>query len=163
MTVYADIAFDLDILDRVRALAAQLPDEVERMVKRDIRPFVSQEVDKRLRRNPGKVHYPIQWTSEKQRRAFFATDGFGHGIPYKRTGGLVKSWHVRGDYRQGFGGISVFNDNPAAEYVQGRRQQFFHTKTGWASAPNELQLISFMAQERLEQGYARLVAEQLEG
>lgn len=163
MTVYADIAFDLSILDRVRALAEHLPDEVERMVKRDIRPFVSQEVDKRLRRNPGKVKYPIQWTSEKQRRAFFATDGFGHGIPYKRTGGLVKSWHVRGDYRQGFGGIAVYNDNPAAEFVQGYRQQFFHTQTGWASAPNELQLISFMAQARLEQGYARLVTEQLEG
>ena len=30
--------------------------------------------------------YPIQWDSERQRRAFFATDGFGRGIPTERTG-----------------------------------------------------------------------------
>lgn len=31
------------------------------------------------------VRYPIQWDSERQRRAFFATNGFGKGIPYRRT------------------------------------------------------------------------------
>lgn len=38
------------------------------------------------------VTYPIQWDSEKQRRAFFATDGFGKGIPYVRTGDYIKGW-----------------------------------------------------------------------
>lgn len=31
------------------------------------------------------VRYPIQWDSERQKRAFFATNGFGAGIPYGRT------------------------------------------------------------------------------
>jgi hypothetical protein len=40
------------------------------------------------------VTYPINWDSEKQRRAFFASDGFGGGIPYQRTGQYEASWTV---------------------------------------------------------------------
>jgi len=38
------------------------------------------------------ITYPVQWDSERQRRAFFATNGFGKGIPYKRTDGYVAAW-----------------------------------------------------------------------
>jgi hypothetical protein len=45
---------------------------------------------------PGKrIAYPVQWDSERQRRAYFATDGFGHGIPYKRTGEYESGWQVK--------------------------------------------------------------------
>ncbi len=37
---------------------------------------------------------PVQWDSEKQRRAFFASDGFGGGIPHNRTGAYQYSWTV---------------------------------------------------------------------
>jgi hypothetical protein len=40
------------------------------------------------------IQYPVQWDSEKQRRAFFATNGFGKGIPYTRDGGYERSWTV---------------------------------------------------------------------
>jgi hypothetical protein len=40
------------------------------------------------------VTYPINWDSERQRRAFFATDGFGGGIPYQRSGIAVGSWEA---------------------------------------------------------------------
>jgi len=44
---------------------------------------------------PGKpITYPVQWDSEKQRRAFFATNGFGKGIPYTRNGGYERSYAV---------------------------------------------------------------------
>lgn len=36
---------------------------------------------------------PIQWDSVKQRRAFFATDGFGRGIPTRRSGRSLK-WEI---------------------------------------------------------------------
>ena len=38
--------------------------------------------------------YPINWDSEKQRRAYFATKGFGAGIPYQRTGAGTQGWTV---------------------------------------------------------------------
>ena len=35
------------------------------------------------------VRYPIDWDSPRQKRAFFATNGFGQGIPYRRTNQMV--------------------------------------------------------------------------
>lgn len=40
------------------------------------------------------VRYPINWDSERQRRAFFATNGFGRGIPYQRTNAYRFGWKV---------------------------------------------------------------------
>lgn len=36
---------------------------------------------------------PIQWDSVRQRKAFFASDGFGRGIPTRRTGRSLK-WEI---------------------------------------------------------------------
>lgn len=38
------------------------------------------------------VAYPVQWDSDKQRKAFFATNGFGGGIPHVRKNDYVNSW-----------------------------------------------------------------------
>jgi hypothetical protein len=40
---------------------------------------------------------PYHWTSDKQRKAFFATDGFGGGIPYSRTQTLSRGWKTVGE------------------------------------------------------------------
>ena len=46
-------------------------------------------------KQPGaKPDYPIKWDSLKQRKAFFASDGFGRGIPTKRGGEYTKGWQV---------------------------------------------------------------------
>jgi len=37
---------------------------------------------------------PQSWDSEIQKRAFFATNGFGKGIPYQRMGGYISGWTV---------------------------------------------------------------------
>jgi hypothetical protein len=51
----------------------------------------------------------INWDSDKQRKAFFATNGFGAGIPYKRTGAYEQGWKVdRTD-----GGAELSNSHPA--------------------------------------------------
>ncbi len=44
-------------------------------------------------RIPGKMPtYPIKWDSAKQRQAFFATNGFGGGIPHVRKGLAIAGW-----------------------------------------------------------------------
>lgn len=66
----------------------------------------------KLQQTPGAVKYPIRWTTERQRRAFFASKGFrkgrrtgklsllvqwvlpSRGIPTRRTGKLQKAWKV---------------------------------------------------------------------
>lgn len=83
----------------------------------------------------------------KQRRKFFATKGFGKGIPYQRTGNLANAWRfdqaVIGDT------VLVSLDNPvqSARFVYGDfdnplDQQPFHKDTGWISAPT-LQVQAF--------------------
>ena len=55
------------------------------------------------------ITYPVQWDSPKQRRAFFATNGFGKGIPYERTFGSASAWQV-----QSFNnGVSLSAPHPA--------------------------------------------------
>lgn len=46
-------------------------------------------------KQPGaKPDYPIPWDSPEQQKAFFASNGFGRGIPTKRSGEYIKGWQV---------------------------------------------------------------------
>ncbi|PJF38481.1 MAG: hypothetical protein CUN54_10770, partial [Phototrophicales bacterium] len=86
--------------------------------------------------------YPIEWTSERQRRAYFATDGFGAGIPYKRTGETDAGWEMEIKIIGRAVKVIIENNSPAAPWVYGslakrgfkRFQQRFHEITGWPTA-----------------------------
>lgn len=77
---------------------------------------------------------PYQWQTEKQRKAFFATNGFGAGIPTKRSFKLRFGWKVSkwGDGTK----IKVINDEPSAVFVQGEYMQRGHKKDGWRTVPD---------------------------
>lgn len=121
----------------------------------------------KLQQQPGAPKYPIRWTSERQRRAFFATDGFGRGIPTRRTGAVSQAWSVTVNYEQ-ITRVQAFTANllkflsrlkvaqppdppPAAvlidvsnpvsyeRYVTGYDQQGFHRDTGWIYAPTVIE------------------------
>lgn len=51
-----------------------------------------QNIRDEMREEGKPIVYPVQWDSTKQRKAFFATNGFGRGIPTKRTGASVNAW-----------------------------------------------------------------------
>lgn len=72
---------------------------------------------------------PYQWQSDKQRRAFFATKGFGRGIPSVRTNQLKEGW----DYRTTGGGYqtTIYNKYEYADFVQGDRIQRGHVADKW--------------------------------
>lgn len=52
---------------------------------RDVLFETASRIKERLTPEGKPVRYPIDWDSERQKRAFFATNGFGAGIPYRRT------------------------------------------------------------------------------
>lgn len=87
-----------------------------------------------LRFTPRTPKYPIQWQSERQRRAFFASDGFGKGIPYKRTGELAASWQIQQKKTANGADIVFYNDAPHSVYVQGDVMQRMHIASGYHSA-----------------------------
>ncbi len=67
-------------------------------------------------REPGSPSVsPVKWDSEKQRRAFFASDGFGGGIPHVRKGDYIAGYKVS-TLPNGF---SLTNDRPGAAAVGG--------------------------------------------
>lgn len=110
-------------------------------IVRDARNDTAAEVLASLQEQPGPVKRPIEWTSDKQRKAFFATNGFGGGIPYQRTGRLAASW----TYEAKGTTVEIANEGKGAVYVYGRAnlsggfsstggfapQQKFHRNTGW--------------------------------
>lgn len=55
------------------------------------------------------VTYPVRWDSERQRRAYFASNGFGRGIPYRRTHRYRFGWR---EEIHAFGG-TLHNEHPA--------------------------------------------------
>lgn len=68
----------------------------------------AERIQERMNHRIDKSDYPVTWDSEKQRRAFFATDGFGHGIPYNRTGDTV--WTISKPFQDA---VSLFAPHPA--------------------------------------------------
>lgn len=73
------------------------------------------EIRKTMKMPGSKPIYPIQWDTPRQRRAFFATDGFGRGIPTKRSKEYIRGWQVikRED------GYDVGNPLAHAKYIGG--------------------------------------------
>ncbi len=85
----------------------------------------------KLTKEPGPPIYPLRWASERQRRAYFATNGFGKGIPYQRTGKLQDGWDVDFQPDQEGGTIALVNPVAYMRYVQGNQSQPFHEDTGY--------------------------------
>ncbi len=76
----------------------ELPEKIRQLIpfyEKQIRAELgntAKEFADEMRESGTPIVYPVQWDSEKQRRAFFATDGFGKGIPYRRTGEYERGW-----------------------------------------------------------------------
>lgn len=109
---------------------AQAQFRVELQTK--VKPVLQKQVDATFGRDPGPVKYPIEWTSQRQRRAFFASRGFGRGIPTKRSDQLKDSWVVVVGTQLRTNLITLYNPKSYAKYVYpGADQQKFHANTGW--------------------------------
>jgi hypothetical protein len=69
----------------------EIPGFVEGLIKDTLEVIneTAENIRKRIAVEGKPVRHPIQWDSERQRRAFFATNGFGQGIPYQRTGRMI--------------------------------------------------------------------------
>lgn len=124
---------DRDLLAAAAELFERAPAVTRRAVDQAANR-VGEQTLARLRREPGPVRRPIQWASERQRRAFFASNGFGRGIPTRRTQRLVNAWRLVVIYTPDqLTEVGFENDTPYRPYVTGRRQQPFHRITGWQS------------------------------
>ena len=75
----------------------------------------AQRIRSRMGKPGKKITYPVRWDSKKQRRAFFASEGFGRGIPTERSGAYEEAWEIiKLD-----NGYAVSNPLEYAKYVGG--------------------------------------------
>lgn len=129
----ATITVDDDILQAYSEAASQSPRLMQTAFNRNIGRLRAR-LKTALAEQPQKAKKPFIWKSERQRRAFFATNGFGGGIPYQRTNRLSSGWDVTLLTGDDEGLLQVTNEVPYARYVQGDDAQPGHLNTGWAQA-----------------------------
>jgi hypothetical protein len=146
---------------RIRALRPAAKRNFDREMRNAVRPAILLEVRDLVATYPGTVRYPFAFSTDKSRRAYFATKGFGRGIPYKRTGTLARAWEVHYSFAEGKGQIIVVNTANAAKYVYGtprQRQVPGHAHTGWGrDLPVAFQLIDEYATKLIIDAWGRAV------
>lgn len=152
-----------DWLRNLQQVHAVVGDKIKQYARREVRPFVSQQVDKTLRREPPErqypADYPLEWTSDRQRKYVMAKLRREGNLPYRRSHEFVRQWHVRGDYTNGLTSIVVYHDSDIEQYVTGRRRQEFHRITGWPSSGDVLQVIALEVEQFVRAGLPRVVRE----
>lgn len=129
------VILDLDVLQAVQVTARTARPRMRRQLGIIARGAIAEQITRELSAEPGAVKRPLRWKSERQRRAYFATRGFGHGIPYVRTHKLSQGWRVvLDDITVSTGVFRVENSQRYTRYVQGDDAQPFHLDTGWVQA-----------------------------
>lgn len=120
--------------EKLKAFLAELPRGTKIAAMRAAAEYFVGDEQHGLKHNPERVNHgpenPYEWQSEKQRRAYFATDGFGGGIPYRRTGSLSDGWSFS---EQDSNWTMVKLENPVSygQFVQGVNIQRGHIADGW--------------------------------
>lgn len=161
-----ELLVDDDILQTISDTAQQSPKLMRTNFNRAVKG-IRRKARTMFRQTPGAPSYPINWkrsarpanrapnmsdgTYSKQKAAFFATDGFGKGIPTRRNNKMVDAWEVIFT-GQGMSGVfEITNNIPYEKYVTGADQQPFHRDTGWYRSEDKIIDLSIEAEERLIQ------------
>lgn len=163
LSTQIEVADELKVfIDGFLTLVREIGDEITREITSD---FLDE-----LQATPPKVKYPIQWTSEKQKRAFFATKGFGRGIPTQRTGKLQSSWRIIGKMVNGKYVLAVTNPESYLPFVVGginfkspkqaiQPMQQFHRNTGWQPVQDTVVFWYDAFQELFDKRYDKILRE----
>ena len=84
------------------------------------------EIKRRMKTPGKKIKYPVNWASLIQKLAFFASDGFGGGIPTVRRGTYERGLKAESTLN----GAKVYNNTPGAKFIggnmRGQRQSPIH-------------------------------------
>jgi len=136
MTV--EFLFDFSALEKLQAALEVMPE----LFEAEFVQGMGEAVDilyTPLAQYPASPSYPIHWDSKRQRDAFFATNGFGGGIPHQRDGEVPDSW--RGEIATTPSVIrgSVFSQKPGIRYVQDRNFQSNIHKGRWTTIQDDLE------------------------
>ncbi len=101
--------------EMVRMGLQNLADEIPKIGRLQIYR-TAMDIRKGMQVKGSKPTYPINWDSVRQMKAFFASDGFGGGIPHTRTDEYITAWRVESIGDQGY---RLVNTIGGAQYIGG--------------------------------------------
>lgn len=99
-----------DVIKRFKALPGQINRAVLTTLDR-----ANEEVVFMMQKEGAPVQGKLDWDSPEQQKAFFASDGFGEGIPYQRNHGYINAYQTRAIE----GGVQIENVGHAALMIAG--------------------------------------------
>lgn len=145
--VQFDVTPAIDILEAATDSAIRSPAIMATSYQRGMTRLGQRSVEV-LSAEPGAPPAGItRLMTPRQRRAFWATDGFGGGIPHVRTHAISEGWKYRVAALDNGGEFVIYNDVPGVNYVEGWDQQPFLAAVGWLYAPPILADVSEEADE----------------
>jgi hypothetical protein len=131
------LTVDKDVLEAVRADIANAPRTIQTYITKTVPALIRKDLTP-LVTEPREPTLPFVWSNDpvknaRARRWYFANKVKGRGGGrYVRTHGLVNNWEVKAGGTGDGAIITVSNDTPGLEYVQGNRQVPSHKSSGWA-------------------------------
>lgn len=124
-----------DVLEAVNEQLSRVPALMGRTYKRNLTRLVQRKLVL-LRPEPGTPPEGItNLMTPRQQRAYWASRGFGRGVPTPRTHAISNGWQGEVEAADDGGSATIYNDVPGANYVEGYDQQFFLAYIGWLYAP----------------------------
>lgn len=128
------VSFKVTGIEKIKQYIESLPRGIKRSAITAAADYLIGNDSHGLRKYPERVEHgknnPYKWESEKQRRAYFASNGFGYGIPYKRRGNLKQHW-LYDTTDQNWDRVKIQNNSGYAPFVQGDRMQKGHIADKW--------------------------------
>lgn len=138
------IADLIEFLDSQNEIVQRIGDDVASRFVPALEYELASNVPPRRRYPADYPNGKLPFDTPKQQKAYWASGGFGRGIPFVRSGSLEQSWKVDITNAGGVFAIRVHNDADGAKYVYGslsmnyetarKSQQRFHAATGWPLA-----------------------------
>ena len=144
-----------DLLKKWQSKILQAPKNID-----DIAEELAKKIEQEARKAsyPGKVKYPVQWTSPEQERYVKAfvlkKDIEGNLIPYTRRGTYYKQMAVTIKDNS----LILENRNHIATFVTGQRQQGFHRNTGWKKDDEKFEKLFLDNIDLLRKGWIQAIA-----
>jgi hypothetical protein len=167
MSIRVKLTIPTDVLQRLKDLPTRAQQQFRTELRTTVQPAVNENVQRELAVDPGPVVYKFKFSTDKSRRAFFASRGFGKGIPTQRTGSVQESWTVTVSSQLQTDLLSIRNLRPEAKYVYGsatQRQVPGHARTGWGrDFPRKIAVIQEDAQSRVIAAWFRAVKSAMKG
>lgn len=134
---------DFTALDRLIRMAEQYPELVQEEAYDAALDSHDAIVQAMVQTPPKFTGEKRTWKSDTQRKAFFASRGFGKGIPYLRSteGGINDAYELGFNVAQGLISVTLVNKSGYSRFVVGplklgeeSHQQPMHIESGWQPA-----------------------------